>query len=245
MIDTSRSDKSTVSPEAGFSALLTKGYQPQAIDPYITGYFYVLWTRLPDFLTNQGNVLGANFSHLCRVVNNGFTLPDITLNTTDVPLGFGGTNKLSVPTNIDMSNEISIKYLELSGLPVSRFHTSWISGIRDYASGVSQIKNYSQYNITGDCLYITTKPVMNNDNNKQIIESAHLFTGVFPNTDKQSSFAGDLTSSDKVDLEVPYKFHQMFHGKNTLAYAEGKLAQMIKLADMSAFNIADGGPKRA
>ena len=230
----------------GFSGLLTKGYQPESYEYFITGYYYILWTKVPSFIDGQ---LGAQnaFKHLARVSNNAVTIPDITLNTVEVLSGFGGTNKIPVPTNLETQNEMSVKYYEYSGTPLTKAHQAWISAIRDYASGVSIIQNYSWINYTGEMLYITTKPVKFTDTERptpDLIETAHLFTGVIPQPDKQSSFNSDLGTSDKVEQEISYKFAQMFMGKDVHEYAATKLSEMIKLADMSDYSIQDGGPKR-
>jgi hypothetical protein len=230
----------------GFNSLLTKGFEPESKEYYITGFFYLLWVRTPLFLDEQ--LGGTNlFKSLGRVASNAVTLPDVTLNTTDVQEGFGGTNKRSIPTTIDLSNDINIKYYEYSGTPVSKAHQIWISGIRDYASGVSSINNYQYRNYTGDLLYITTKPVFYSGNSQptpDLIESAHFLTGVMPTQDKQSAFSSDITNADKVEQDIPYKISQMFMGPNVNQFAASKLSEVIKLNNMVDYSIQDSGPKR-
>ena len=173
-------------------------------------------------------------------------IPSVNLNTVEVTTGFANTNVLSIPTTIDMDRSLQIVYNELSATPISKFHQAWISGIRDYASGVSDIANYGINTYTGTLLYVTTKPVhystqgsSNKETNKQMVETAHLFTNVFPTTDNQANFSMDLETSDKVEVEMNYKFSQMFMGDAVNKFAEKQLSSMIRLKDMDAYTISE------
>lgn len=230
--------------KTGFANIVTKGYNANVYgDVYLTGFFYIFWTRLPAFLTKTDvtNVLGE-FPQLTRVLNNAVTLPDITLNTTTVITGFGGSSKLPIPTTIDVGEDLTIKYNELSGTPIARFHQRWISGIRDYACGLSEIDDYKIKNYTGDLLYITTKPVMKTSNtNSAIIETAHHFTNVFPTTDRQSLFSSSIDNSDKVELEITYKHGGMSSGESARKLAESTMASMMKTISMDKIEITTQG----
>lgn len=200
-----------------FQNVVTKGFNTGIYsDIYISGFFYIIWTRVPDFM-KEGTELLGDFRSMSTVMCTGVNIPNVTLNATEVVTGFAGTNKLSIPTTIDMDTSLSISYNELSGTPITKFHQRWISGIRDYASGVSDIPNYSIRNYTGELLYITTKPVhyktqgslgqeMGTAPNERMVETAHLFCNVFPTTDNQSLFSANIESSDRLNIEMQYRF---------------------------------------
>lgn len=241
-----------------FTDAVTKGFNTSVYsDIYISGYFYILWTRVPEFMKKDSTekILG-DFSSMSQVMCTSVQIPDINLNVVEVVTGFGGTNKLSIPTGVDMDTSLTVTYNEMSGTPISKFHQRWISGIRDYASGVSDIPNYSIRNYTGELLYITTKPVHYASQgsfgkstgqvpNQQMVETAHLFCNVFPVSDRQSLFSANIESSDKISIEMNYRFSQMFQGQQVTALAQRKLGEMIKLKDADFYVIDDDGSVRS
>lgn len=228
-----------------FENAVTKGYNAGIYgDIYITGFGYIIWTKLPEFMKNVPEI--GDFVHLTRTLYKAVQIPDWTLNTTEVVTGFAGTNKISVPTTLDLDTNLSITYNEISSTPITRFHQRWISAMRDPASGVADITDYGLEQYSGELLYITTKPVhygsgSSGATNSRIIETAHLFTHVFPTTDKQSNFSMNIESSDKIEVEVNYKFSQMFVGEAVNEFAANKLGDIMKLKDMDQYEISDDG----
>lgn len=232
-----------------FQNSVIKGYNASIYgDIYLSGYGYIVWTRIPEILTEKYNPMLGDFREISRTLYKAVQIPDVTLNVTEVVTGFGGTNKLSIPTTIDMDTNLSITYNELSGTPITRFHQAWISAIRDYASGVSDIPEYGLQTYTADLLYFTTKPVHYASQgslgsstgtvpNERIIETAHLFTHIFPTIDKQSNFSMNIETSDKIEVEVPYRFSQMFMGDAINKLAEEQLPLAIRLKDMDNYAI--------
>lgn len=231
-----------------FTKVVTKGFNATIYsDIYLTGYGYIMWVKIPAFL-NDTKIKTANgdFKSMTAVLMKSVRIPSVNLNTVEVTTGFANTNVLSIPTTIDMDRSLQIVYNELSATPISKFHQAWISGIRDYASGVSDIANYGINTYTGTLLYVTTKPVhystqgsSGQETNRQMVETAHLFTNVFPTTDNQANFSMDLESSDKVEVEMNYKFSQMFMGDAVNKFAEKQLSSMIRLKDMDAYSISE------
>lgn len=231
-----------------FQNVVTKGYNAGIYgDIYLSGFAYIIWTKIPTFMA-EGTELIGDFKAMSRTLYKAVQIPDATLNTTEVVTGFAGTNRLSIPTTIDIDTSLTITYNELSGTPMTKFHQRWISAIRDYASGVSDIANYGINNYTGELLYITTKPVhyksqgsfgseTNSVPNEQMIETAHLFTHVFPINDKQSNFSMNIESSDKIELDITYKFSHMFMGDAVNKFATTQLDNIIKLKDMDNYKI--------
>lgn len=235
-----------------FNNIVTRGFNTNIYsDIYISGYFYIFWTRLPSFLGNEVAGIG-DFRKMSMVLNTAVQIPSVNLQYTEVTTGFANTNKLRIPTTIDYDRTLQISYNELSGTPMTKFHQMWITGIRDYTSGVSDIKDYGIKNYTGDLLYITTKPVhyksqgsfgkeTNTIPNANIIETAHFFSNVFPTSDNQALFSGNLEQSDKILLDMQYSFSEMFMGEGVNTFASEKLDQIIKLKDMGHYQIRDEG----
>lgn len=233
-----------------FSNAVTKGFNANLYsDIYLTGYGYIMWVAMPEFLKDEKIKKSiGDFEKMSAVLMKAVRIPSVNLNSVEVTTGFANTNVLSIPTTIDMDRSLQIVYNELSGTPMTKFHQTWISGIRDYASGVSDIKDYGIKTYTANLLYITTKPVHyeaqgsfgshgGGTPNKRMVETAHFFTNVFPTTDNQANFSMDLESSDKVEVEMNYKFSQMFMGAAVNKFAEDQLKNMISLKDMDSYNI--------
>lgn len=235
--------------KGSFDNVVTRGFNTNIYsDIYISGYFYLYWVRLPNFMKADQTIQLGDFTKMSMVLNTSVQIPSVTLNYTEVTTGFGNTNRLSIPTTLDYDRSLQISYNELSGTPMTKFHQRWITGIRDYTSGVSDIENYGITNYTGDLLYITTKPVHFQSQgtfgketgtvpNQNMIETAHYFSNVFPTTDNQSVFSGNLEQSDKVPLDMTYRFAEMFMGESVNNYAANKLAEIIRLKDMSQYAI--------
>jgi hypothetical protein len=192
------------------------GTQKGTADPYISGYQFIYWKVLPKSLPAYMNYMYSstgsvgpqergipgiqNFlANACMSV----TVPGGTLNKTEFT-GLGGS-KWAAPTNMDYGNTLTIKFLEFSGLPVTRTFHSWFRMIREYRTGTSPLvgnnnadNSYSKTNYTGTLLYWTTKPDGVN------VEFAALYTGVFPTKDPQDSFNGDITSVDKLEIDMEF-----------------------------------------
>lgn len=253
ILGTDRPDYFTGNSQYGsFQNVVSKGYNASIYgDIYLTGFFYILWTRLPDIMKDNTEELG-NFKEMTRVLNNAVQLPGRELQFTEVTTGFGGASKLAIPTMISNGNDLSITYNELSGLPMLKFNQRWITAIRDPISGLSDIPNYGLKTYTGDILYITTKPVHYKDQgsmgvltgsfpNEQIVESAHLFTNVFPTNDPQELLSATIEASDKIDVQINYKFANMWNGEEARKFASSLLDSMIKVKDMGTYKVGPDG----
>ena len=235
-----------------FANAVTKGFNTSIYsDVYISGYFYILWTRVPTFLKENVDNLG-DFAAMTSRLYKSVEIPAVTLNTVEIVTGFSNTNKVNIPTTLDYDRNLTVTYNELSGLPITRFHQRWISGIRDYSSGVSDIPNYGINTYTGELLYITTKPVhfqqqgsfgqsTGTTPNERMVETAHLFSKIFPTTDNQNLFSGNIEASDKVEQPISYRFAEMFMGQAVNDFAVNNLDRMIKLKDMDAYTINEDG----
>jgi len=189
-------------------------------DPYISGYHFIEWIKLPAFLEkfvkygdgltasselgNSGNI-GEFLAGSCLSV----TPPGGSLEKTEFT-ALGGI-KYAVPTTVTYGNSITLKFLEFSHLPVLGVIGGWVRMIRDYRAGVSHLtdldgdKEYSKKNYAGTLLYWTTRP------DGKTVEYSAAYTGVFPLKDPQDSFTGDFSAVDKLEVDVEFNVDFIWH----------------------------------
>jgi len=188
-------------------------------DPYISGYHFIHWAKLPDELPTyvQGGdgktasgVFGNNKINVGEFLAGSclsVTPPGGTLNKTEFT-GMGGI-KWAVPTNIDYTNTVSVKFLEFSHLPVLGIISGWIRLIRDSKTGLSNLNvdsnAYTKSAYAGSLLYWTTKP------DGHTVEYSAAYTGVFPSKDPQEMYSGDLTAVDKLEVEIEFNVDWIWH----------------------------------
>jgi hypothetical protein len=187
-------------------------------DPYISGYHYIHWAKLPAELATfvptgdgqlaQGQLggtdqIGVFLQGACLSV----TPPGGTLNKTEFT-GIGGL-KWAVPTNMDYTNTVTVKFLEFSHLPVLSIISGWFRLIRDAKTGVSALNSgpdiYTKSSYAGSMFYWTTKP------DGVTVEFSALYTGMFPSKDPQDLFAGDLTAVDKLEIDIEFNVDWTWH----------------------------------
>lgn len=186
-------------------------------DPYISGYHFIRWLKLPDQLPNfikDGD--GENMSGiktLDQIANflesscQSVTPPGGTLNKTEFT-GLGGI-KWSVPTNIDYTNSVTIKFVEFTHVPILNIFHGWVRMIRDYKTGVSHLNkhdsDYTKSAYTGSLIYWTTKP------DGVTVEYSAAYTGMFPTKDPQDLFVSDLSSVDKLEIDMEFNVDWIWH----------------------------------
>ena len=221
--------KGVASYNSAFSNALTKGLQAEYIEPYVSGYYYLIWLKVPEFVD-------ANFQEVMRVSNNSIDIPDTTLNTTEVVTGFAGSGKLTVVTSVETSSDVTIKFTELSGLPILNNIENWVMSIRDRNNGLSNIPKYKLAAYSGELLAVLTKPVLNDvkdDQDNGFIEKAFVFTYIYPTNIPYSTYNQDVTNSDKVEPSIAFKFSGMFTGEEVDKFA------VQKLVDLKVMSIKD------
>jgi hypothetical protein len=130
-------------------------------DPFITGYAFIVWTKLPVFMERDrttslfgaGSNLTVAESFKILTEKNFKSLSgvgDITLGVEDITHGFAG-NAYGVATGISKENtSFSLTHQELSGSPMRKVYDYWVSGIRDYETGLATYHGQ----INGDLKYI-------------------------------------------------------------------------------------------
>lgn len=186
----------------------------QVAEPYITGYHFSKWVIACDDdiiketpsagFTDAADYLdpGIYASEILESTCLSVTPPGGTINKTEI-IGLGGT-KWSVPTNIDYGTSLSCKFLEMRSLPVFRIIHTWCQLIRDNKSGLSNLygaktdDRYSKDKYSAVVFYWTTMP------DGKTVEFASCYSGVFPLKDPQDLFTSDLSSVDKLEMDIEF-----------------------------------------
>lgn len=199
-------------------------------DPYITGYHFVFFPRLPPELfvyanldnnTKVGNILAG----ACLAV----TPPGGTLNKIEFT-GLGGI-KWAVPGNVDYGNSVSVKFLEFNGTPILNIMHGWVKMIRDYRSGTTdleegnQLIGYSKSTYAGIMYYWTTSPDVRS------VEYYAAYDGVFPTKDPQDLFASDVETVGRLDTEIEFNVDYIWHEDWVKAKCEEYAQEVYQLKD--------------
>lgn len=193
------------------------GTLTNVVDPYITGYHFINWTYIPPvallgarhlerrgdqvFIPQSTDEISSILASLCLSV----TVPGRTVNAVEMQ-GLGGLKWRAVG-NIDEGNDLSMRFLELQGLPIHRIFHSWTKGIRDNRSGTTFLqglaesattRTYSKSQYAGTVYYWTTRP------NGYDVEFASCYAGVFPMKDPSDSFGHDVAANDKLEIDMDF-----------------------------------------
>lgn len=201
------------------------GGATDTVDPYISGYFFTHWTYLPKELGKAMQVAGGD--HKLSEAQNAVDVLDASCLSVTIPggtvnkaefTGLGGV-KWSAPTNVEFDNTITCKFLEFSTLPVLGIIHGWVRMMRDYRTGVTHelSSTYTKSNYSGTMYYWTTKP------DGYTIEYYSCNTGMFPLKDPTDQYGGDLTTYDKLEIDIDFNVDYMWHEKwvyqNVVDYA--------------------------
>lgn len=191
------------------------GSQADAVDPYVSGYFFTHWSYLPPQLGPAINVAGGpdgitgtgEAQDVLKSSCLSVTIPGGTVNKAEFT-GLGGT-KWSVPTNVEFDNTVTVKFLEFSSLPILAIIHGWVRLIRDYRSGIAETlsggDNYTKSAYSGTMYYWTTKP------DGQTIEYYSCMSGMFPLKDPTDQYGGDLTTYDKLEIDIDFNVDYVWH----------------------------------
>lgn len=183
-------------------------------DPFITGYSFIVWTKLPAFFSSDFN---KKFKGMTEKNFKAFSgVSDLNLSVEDVTHGFTG-NAYGVATNIQKENtSFTITHQELAGSPIRELYTYWVTGIRDFETGLatyhgkigsSQCPYYSAKFHTGELLYVKTDPAGGYKGTG--IEFACYYTNVMPTKIPQEHL--NYTSGDHSVVEIAMDFRGNFH----------------------------------
>lgn len=184
-------------------------------DPYVTGYHFIWFDKLPSALTNYtsrgisgldsiGDIQKILAASCLSVTPPGGTLAKVEFT------GLGGI-KWAVPGNIDYGNAVSVKFLEFSKTPILDIMHSWVKMIRDYRTGVTELEDgeegigYSNRTYAATMFYWTTAP------DAMSIEYYAAYDGVFPTKDPQDLFSSDIETIGKLDIEIEFNCDYPWH----------------------------------
>jgi hypothetical protein len=193
------------------------GSAGDGVDPYITGYHFIHFSYLPPRLVNsvrqpngRDNLSQDDIKNLLSAACLSVTLPGGIVNKTEFN-GLGGT-KWAVPTNVDYDTSMSIRFLEFSSLPILAIMHGWTRMIRDYRAGVTPLDSggsndsaYSKSQYAGTMYYWTTKP------DGRLVEYYACLTGVFPMKDPTDQYGSDLTTVEKLELDIDWNVDTLWH----------------------------------
>lgn len=191
-------------------------------DPYISGYFFVFFDKLPTGLASYTQLLNgklASTQEIQTVLSAtclSCTPPGGTLNKVDFT-GLGGV-KWAVPGNIDYGNSVSLKFLEMSKTPIGDIMHSWVKMIRDYRTGVTgspdkeqtlidreEGDGYSNKTYSSLLYYFTTAP------DAKTIEYFACYDGVWPTKDPQDLYTSDVETAGKLEIEIEFNVDYAWH----------------------------------
>ena len=204
-------------PSSAFTAVLNNAANDRhfggstatiTADPYISGYHYIRFTKIPTHLSDYSKTadgVQANLSIIdiekmlsrsCISVN----VPTNTINKTEFT-GVSGA-KWKVPTTSDYGDSISIKFLEFSHLPIMAIISGWCKLIKDLKNGVLDLPSpnvmYTKELYSANLFYWTTKP------DGQTVEYSGCYVGLYPTKDPQDSFSADLATVDKLEIDIEF-----------------------------------------
>lgn len=181
------------------------------IDPYTTGYHYLMFTKLPDGLEpNYGKFLCTT----CQAVSN---IPGLTVN----PIEYNGLNNLkwSVPGTVEFdSNRFTVKFTEFAGLPITTIFGKWVTKFRNIMYGIADDEGTTeQKGYKGKAIYCTTLW------DGKTVQFAAAFSGIYPLKVPTDLFQSDRATQDKAEPEIEFSFDMMYTGESVVSSAKSLL----------------------
>lgn len=214
-------------------------------DPYVTGYHFIMFDKLPPALTQYTQLGVSGISDAGQIRNIlsasclSVTPPGGTLNKVEFT-GLGGV-KWAVPGSIDYGNTVSVKFLEFNKTPILDIMHGWVKLIRDYRTGITELEDgndgggYTKATYAGLMYYWTTAP------DAKTIEYYAAYDGVFPAKDPQDLFTSDVETIGRLDLEIEFNVDYAWHEPWVKNKCETFIADIAK----SAVNVNTYGPRQA
>lgn len=179
--------------------------QTMEFDPLVTGYAFILWTKVPTWVEKQ-------FPGFKAMTQKNFTalsgIEDMELTTADYISSFNENNHQSAASITKNNQGFNLTHKEYSGSPIGNMYKFWVSSIRDPRTGIATYPKqfnmeYAAKNHTGELLYIVTRPDVNNVGKKNI-EFAAYFTNVMPKMIQLNHFNFELGQHDTVNYEQQF-----------------------------------------
>lgn len=179
--------------------------QAMEFDPLVTGYAFIIWTKVPVWLEQQ-------FPGFKAMTQKNFTsfdgVEDMELSVVDYIHTFNENNHQTAGSLTKNNQQFSITHKEYSGSPIGNMYKYWVSSIRDPRTGIATYPyehniEYASKNHTGELLYIVTRPDVNNVEHKNI-EFAAYYTNVLPSKIQLNQFNYSIGEHDTVDYEQTF-----------------------------------------
>ena len=178
--------------------------------PYISGYFYVMF-GLPDklFGTDGGEDIVKISSQWLHSTCESFTPHSSTITKVDV-MGMGGIGS-SYAANRITSREFTTAHREYQNMPVTNIINKWASGLFDPFVGTSPLegKHIIPQNYKGWCAVAQIKPTGAHGKDLAVedIEECYIYSGVFPtNVPTDTVSSADITGNDTVQVQITWSF---------------------------------------
>ena len=211
------------------------------VDPYITGYAFIKWLTLPQWVEEKF----PGFRHMTEKNLRAFTgMDDIEIATISVQGGFT-PSEIMFPGTITMPNGFQMTHNDFSGSPVANAYTYWATGIRDPETGIATHPGaHRAANYTGSLLYIVTKPNANphqdNGEGESIIEKAAYYTAVWPMklALTQYNFTAGTNESPQVEMSLAGQRHI---GEQIDKAAANELSKIHNFVTANEYTVAGGG----
>lgn len=185
-------------------------------EPYLSGYFFIWFERLPLKLPDYTREGAAQVTDNGQIQNilaascTGVTPPGGTLAKVEFT-GLGGV-KWAVPGNIDYGNEVTLKFIEFDKTPILDILHGWVKMIRDYRTGVTDTlqsgdtgSGYTKGVYSAIMYYWTTSP------DAKSVEYYACYDGMFPSRDPQELYTGAIESVERLDVEVGFNVDYVWH----------------------------------
>lgn len=177
-------------------------------DPYLSGYFFIMFDKLPDKLVNYTTNTTSGLSSKTDIKNvlsatcTGVTPPGWTISNVEMP-GLGGL-KWGVPGAIEHGHELTLKFFEMNRVPIFSIFHSWCKLIRDYRTGVTDLEDgdsgegFTKSTYSGLLYYWTTAP------DGKTVEFAACYDGLYPTKEPSDLFSSDIESVERLDMEITF-----------------------------------------
>lgn len=179
--------------------------QAMEFDPLITGYSFILWTKVPIWLEEA-------YPGFKAMTQKNFTafdgLEDMELTSVSYIHSFNENDHQTAGELTKNNQGFSITHKEYSGSPIGNMYKHWVSSIRDPRTGIATYPRqydipYASKNHTGELLYIVTRPDVNNVDHKNI-EFAAYYTNVMPSRIQLNHFNYSIGDHDTVDYQQDF-----------------------------------------
>ena len=221
-------------------------------DYYESGYSFLFVIQGPKFLNEYANKVGnekfkhiyLNYMHMLEFEFLGLDgLENMTSESLTINNGIDEMNLIN-KVKLQSASNISMRYTERSGGLITKFHSKFLSGIRDPRTQVKHyhgliadgtIKNPGFEYETFTFLYVVT------DNTTKNVEKAWLIVGAQPTSSELNIYNSEKGNIEKKEINVEF---QCFPIQGSTI--DEKAQQMINaIHNPSAYGITGGQADRA